>query len=412
MAFVRLLRGLMRAKDFGARVVPIVPDEARTFGMEGLIKEFAIYTPFGQRYVPVDAELLLSYAESARGQILEEGITEAGSVASLTAAATSYATHGQPTIPFYLFYSMFGFQRTMDQIWAAADARGRGFMMGATAGRTTLSGEGLQHCDGHSHLLASAVPSIRPYDPAFAYEVAVIVRDGLRRMFERGEDVIYYMTIYNENYEMPAMPDGAENGILQGLYRYREAPGTHPHRAQILASGPILRCALEAQEILHERYDVGADVWSATSFTLLRREALACEEWNREHPESQPKTSLVKKLLEPTQGPILGVSDWVRSFPDQIARWAPRKFISLGTDGFGMSDTRTALRRSFGIDGPSIAQTVLTALAREGRIPAEIAAQARRDLELDADSREKTPVPEPETVPAGNGQGRTRTGKA
>jgi pyruvate dehydrogenase E1 component len=380
--------------------------------MEGLIKEFAIYTPFGQRYVPVDAELLLSYAESARGQILEEGITEAGSVASLTAAATSYATHGQPTIPFYLFYSMFGFQRTMDQIWAAADARGRGFMMGATAGRTTLSGEGLQHCDGHSHLLASAVPSIRPYDPAFAYEVAVIVRDGLRRMFERGEDVIYYMTIYNENYEMPAMPDGAENGILQGLYRYREAPGTHPHRAQILASGPILRCALEAQEILHERYDVGADVWSATSFTLLRREALACEEWNREHPESQPKTSLVKKLLEPTQGPILGVSDWVRSFPDQIARWAPRKFISLGTDGFGMSDTRTALRRSFGIDGPSIAQTVLTALAREGRIPAEIAAQARRDLELDADSREKTPVPEPETVPAGNGQGRTRTGKA
>jgi pyruvate dehydrogenase E1 component len=300
----------------------------------------------------------------------------------------------------------------MDQIWAAADARGRGFMMGATAGRTTLSGEGLQHCDGHSHLLASAVPSIRPYDPAFAYEVAVIVRDGLRRMFERGEDVIYYMTIYNENYEMPAMPDGAENGILQGLYRYREAPGTHPHRAQILASGPILRCALEAQEILHERYDVGADVWSATSFTLLRREALACEEWNREHPESQPKTSLVKKLLEPTQGPILGVSDWVRSFPDQIARWAPRKFISLGTDGFGMSDTRTALRRSFGIDGPSIAQTVLTALAREGRIPAEIAAQARRDLELDADSREKTPVPEPETVPAGNGQGRTRTGKA
>jgi pyruvate dehydrogenase E1 component len=402
----------MRAKDFGARVVPIVPDEARTFGMEGLIKEFAIYTPFGQRYVPVDAELLLSYAESARGQILEEGITEAGSVASLTAAATSYATHGQPTIPFYLFYSMFGFQRTMDQIWAAADARGRGFMMGATAGRTTLSGEGLQHCDGHSHLLASAVPSIRPYDPAFAYEVAVIVRDGLRRMFERGEDVIYYMTIYNENYEMPAMPDGAENGILQGLYRYREAPGTHPHRAQILASGPILRCALEAQEILHERYDVGADVWSATSFTLLRREALACEEWNREHPESQPKTSLVKKLLEPTQGPILGVSDWVRSFPDQIARWAPRKFISLGTDGFGMSDTRTALRRSFGIDGPSIAQTVLTALAREGRIPAEIAAQARRDLELDADSREKTPVPEPETVPAGNGQGRTRTGKA
>jgi len=412
MAFVRLLRGLLRSKDFGKRVVPIVPDEARTFGMEGLIKEFAIYTPFGQRYVPVDAELLLSYAESARGQILEEGITEAGSMASFTAAATSYSTHSEPMIPFYLFYSMFGFQRTMDQIWAAADARSRGFMMGATAGRTTLNGEGLQHADGHSHLLASAIPNVRPYDPSFAYEVAVIVRDGLRRMLERGEDVIFYLTIYNENYEMPSMPDGAESGILQGLYRYREAVGTHPHRAQILASGPIMRCALEAQDILEKRYDVAADVWSATSFALLRREALACEEWNRENPDAPPHTSLVRRLLEPTQGPVLGVSDWVRSVPDQISRWVPRKFISLGTDGFGMSDTREALRRRFGIDGPSIAQTVLVALAREGRIPAALAAQARRDLGLDGEAHQEVeaPVapPEPETVPAGNGQGDAR----
>ncbi len=402
MAFVRLLRGLMRSKDFGARIVPIVPDEARTFGMEGLIKEFAIYTPFGQRYVPVDAELLLSYEVSARGQILEEGITEAGSMASFTAASTAYATHGEPTIPFYLFYSMFGFQRTMDQIWAAADARGRGFLLGATAGRTTLNGEGLQHADGHSQLLASVVPSVMPYDPAFAYEVAVIVRDGMRRMTERGEDLIYYLTMYNENYEMPPMPAGCEEGILAGLYRVREAAAPKPQRAQILASGPILRCAFEAQEILASRYDVAADVWSATSFTLLRREALECEEWNRANPESPERIPTVARLLGPTKGPVVAVSDWVKSFPDQIARWVPGRFVSLGTDGFGRSDTREGLRRFVGIDAASIAIAVLAELARDGRVPASLAARALRELRgSDADA----PTSEPEAIPVGNGRG-------
>ncbi len=406
MAFVRLLRGLLRSKDFGARVVPIVPDEARTFGMEGLIKEFAIYTPFGQRYVPVDAELLLSYEESARGQILEEGITEAGSMASFNAAATSYSTHGEPAIPFYLFYSMFGFQRTMDQIWAAADARARGFMMGATAGRTTLNGEGLQHADGHSHLLASVVPSVRAYDPAFAYEIAVIVKDGLRRMLEVGEDTIVYITIYNENYEMPPMAAGCEGGILDGLYRFREASTALPHRAQILASGPIARAALKAQEMLETRYDVAADVWSATSFTLLRREALECERWNRENSGSAERVPLVTRLLEPTKGPIIGVSDWVRAVPDQIARWVPRRLVSLGTDGFGRSDTRAALRRFFRIDAESIVDAVLVELAREGRVPATLPAKARRELGLDA-AGSGDASPEPEEIPVGNGRGST-----
>jgi pyruvate dehydrogenase E1 component len=403
MGFVRLLRGLLRSKEFGSRVVTIVPDEARTFGMEGLIKEFAIYTPFGQRYVPVDASLLLSYEESARGAILEEGITEAGSMASFTAAATAYATHGEPAIPFYLFYSMFGFQRTMDQVWAAADARSRGFMMGATAGRTTLNGEGLQHADGHSHLLASAVPAVRPYDPAFAYEIAAIVKDGLRRMLQSGEDVIYYITIYNENYEMPPMPAGIESGILDGLYRFREASAALPHRAQILASGPIVRAALKAQEILESRYDVAADVWSATSFTLLRREALACEKWNRENAGSPERVPLVTRLLQPTKGPIVAASDWVRAFPDQIARWTPRPLASLGTDGFGRSDTRDALRRYFGIDAATITYSVLAELAREGRVPATLPEKARRDLGLDG-AEPPAGAGVPETVPVGNGR--------
>ncbi len=384
MAFVRLLRGLLRAGEFGRRVVPIVPDEARTFGMEGLFKEFKIYSPFGQSYVPVDAALLLSYSEGKDGQLLEEGITEAGSMASCTAAGTAYATFGEPTLPFYIFYSMFGFQRTMDQIWAFADARGRGFLLGATAGRTTLQGEGLQHMDGHSHLLASAVPNVMPYDPAFAYEIAVIVRDGIRRMVGRNEDVFYYLTLYNENYEMPSMPDGAEDGILKGLYPLRRAPAARKHRAQLLASGPIVRHALRAQELLAER-DVAADVWSATSWTLLRREALDCERFNREFPDAPPRTPWVAQQLADAPGPVVCASDWVTAVPDQIARWLPNRLVSLGTDGFGRSDTRSALRRFFRIDAESIAAATLSRLAAAGQIPVSDVVQARREFGLETD---------------------------
>ena len=384
MAFVRLLRGLLRAGEFGRRVVPIVPDEARTFGMEGLFKEFKIYSPFGQSYVPVDAALLLSYSEGKDGQLLEEGITEAGSMASFTAAGTAYSSFGEPMIPFYIFYSMFGFQRTMDQIWAFADARGRGFLLGATAGRTTLQGEGLQHMDGHSHLLASAVPNVQPYDPAFAYEIAVIVREGIRRMIGKNEDIFYYLTLYNENYEMPSMPEGAADGILEGLYLLRRAPEPRKHRAQLLASGPIVHHALRAQELLAER-DVAADVWSATSWTLLRREALECDRFNREFPEAPPRTPRIVQRLADAPGPVIAASDWITAVPDQIARWIPNRFQSLGTDGFGRSDTRAALRRFFRIDAESITAAALSRLAAMGQIPVNEVVRARRDLGLEAD---------------------------
>jgi pyruvate dehydrogenase E1 component len=386
MAFVRLMRALLRT-EIGPRIVPIVPDEARTFGMDGLFKEFQIYSPFGQSYEPVDAELLLSYAEGASGQILEEGITEAGSVASFAAASTSYATFGTPMIPMYIFYSMFGFQRTMDQIWAVADQRGRGFLLGATAGRTTLTGEGLQHDDGHSLLLASAVPTVLPYDPAFAYEMAVIVRDGLRRMYVEGEDIVYYITLYNENYRMPPAPEDVEDGVLRGLYRLRPAPEPRAHRVQLLGSGPILRSALRAQEVLAERYDVAADVWSATSYTLLRREALDCERFNREHPEETPREPLVGRLLRDAEGPVIAASDWMKAVPDQIARWVPGRFHSLGTDGFGKSDTREALRRHFRIDAENIVAAALAQLAAVGRIPRRDVARARDELGLEQEAR-------------------------
>jgi pyruvate dehydrogenase E1 component len=312
-------------------------------------------------------------------------------MASFTAAGTSYATFGEFTIPFYVFYSMFGFQRTMDQIWAFGDSRGRGFLMGATAGRTTLMGEGLQHDDGHSHLLASAVPSVVPYDPAFAYELAVIVEDGLRRMYAADEDVFFYITIYNENYEMPPMPQGVREGILEGLYLYRPAPRKAAHRAQILGSGPILRCALDAQAILAERFDVAADVWSATSYTLLRREALECERHNRENPESPRRVPRVEQLLGRAEGPIVAASDWMKAVPDQIARWVPR-IHSLGTDGWGRSDTREALRRFFRTDAENIVAAVLGRLAAEGRISAADVTRARRELGLDASRHEGVPA--------------------
>ncbi|GJM45056.1 MAG: pyruvate dehydrogenase E1 component [Gemmatimonadota bacterium] len=387
MAFVRLLRGMMRSKGFGERVVPIVPDEARTFGMDGLFKEFRIYSPFGQQYVPVDAELLLSYAEGKDGQILEEGITEAGSMASFTAAGTSYSSFGTTMVPFYIFYSMFGFQRTMDQIWAFADMRGRGFLMGATAGRTTLQGEGLQHMDGHSLLLASAVPNIEAYDPAFAYEVSVIIKDGLRRMYGEDEDVFYYITVYNENYEMPDMPTNpdTEDGILRGLYKVRAAGKPAANRAQLFGSGPMVNEAIRAQALLAERYDVSADVWSATNYTKLRRDALDCERHNREHPDQPTRVPLVTEILKGAEGPIIASSDWIKAVPDQISRWVPQPFHSLGTDGFGRSDTRESTRRFFRVDAESIVVATLSQLASMGKVPVADVVRARQELLDDPD---------------------------
>ncbi|MFZ4517356.1 MAG: pyruvate dehydrogenase (acetyl-transferring), homodimeric type [Microthrixaceae bacterium] len=390
-AFTRLLRNLCRDEGFGPRVVPIVPDEARTFGMDALFRELRIYASQGQLYEPVDHDLLLSYKESGDGQILEEGITEAGSMASWTAAATSYAHRGVPMVPFFTFYSMFGFQRIGDLIWAAADARSRGFLCGATAGRTTLLGEGLQHQDGHSHLLASTVPVVRAYDPAFAYEMALIVRDGLQRMYPdgdatAGEDVIYYLTLYNENHPMPPMPAGVEQGVVDGLYPWAAAPPAGGPRATILFSGPMWGPAFEARAELAEHYDVGAELWSATSYQQLRAEALATERWNRLHPGSLPRNPLVTQKLNNSQGPVVAVTDYLRAVPDQIARWVPRRWCSLGTDGFGRSDTRAALRRYFEVDAPQLVVAVLASLAADGTIdPAAVAdAIARYGIDPDA----------------------------
>jgi pyruvate dehydrogenase E1 component len=383
MAFVRLLRKLLKDKTVGRRIVPIIPDEARTFGMESLFREFRIYSALGQHYTPVDHAVLMSYTEAKDGQILEEGITEAGSMASFTAAATSYATHGQPMIPFFIFYSMFGFQRVGDLIWAAADARARGFLLGGTAGRTTLNGEGLQHEDGHSLLLASTNPACRVYDPAWAYEVATIIEDGLRRMHGDGEDVFYYLTLYNENFEMPPMPEGAREGILQGLYKFRPATEPRKHRAQLLGSGTILAQALRAQEILAERYEVAADVWSATSYVELHREADRCERWNRLHPEEEPRTPLVTRLLRESEGPVVAASDFIKAVPDLVGRWVPRSYTVLGTDGFGRSDSREVLRRFFEVDAEHIAFAALSALVREGALCGEVARKARHELGID-----------------------------
>ncbi|MFI9594916.1 pyruvate dehydrogenase (acetyl-transferring), homodimeric type [Nonomuraea sp. NPDC052265] len=348
MAFVRLVKDLMKEPETGRRWVPIVPDEARTFGMESLFPTAKIYSPLGQRYEAVDRELLLSYKEAVDGQILIEGITEAGSMASFTAAATSYATHGEPMIPFYIFYSMFGWQRTGDQMWALADQLGRGFLLGATAGRTTMTGEGLQHADGHSQLLASANPACLAYDPAFAYEVGVIVREGLRRMYgEAAEDVFYYLTVYNEALPQPAMPEGVEEGIVKGIYRYSEGGGA----AHLLASGTAIHWALEAQRLLAEEYGLGVDVWSVTSWSELRREAM-----------SATGVPYLRQALAGTEGPVIAVSDWMRAVPDQIRPWIDRPWTSLGTDGFGLSDTREAVRRHFGVDPRSIADAVLKAV--------------------------------------------------
>ena len=388
MAFVRQLKDLMKDKGIGARFVPVIPDEARTFGIDAMFPTAKIYSPFGQRYEAVDRELLLSYKESETGQILHEGITEAGSMASVIAAGSSYATHGEPMIPVYVFYSMFGFQRTGDQMWAMADQLGRGFLLGATAGRTTLNGEGLQHQDGHSMLLASTNPAVIAYDPAYSYEIAFIVEDGLRRMYgDQPENVFFYLTVYNEPYPQPPMPeiDGLQEGVLRGMYLLRGAEGDGP-RAQVLASGVSVQHALQAQQLLREDWGVAADVWSVTSWNELRRDALACERQRLIDPERSVDLPWVTRQLEDSSGPVLAVSDWMRSVPDQINRWVPGDWSSLGTDGFGRSDTRAALRRYFHTDAESIATAVLVELARRGEVPKDVPAKAAQSYRL-ADER-------------------------
>ncbi len=389
MGFARLLRNLLRDPGVGARIVPIIPDEARTFGLDALFKEVKIYASGGQRYTPVDADLLLSYSESQQGQILEEGITEAGSMATFTAAGTAYATWGSPMIPFYLFYSMFGFQRTGDLIWSFGDQRGRGFLLGATAGRTTLNGEGLQHEDGHSLLLASAVPNVSAYDPAFAYEVAVIVRHGIHAMYgPTGEDRFYYLTLYNENYVMPAKPDDAavDDAIVRGLYRYRTAPEGPRRRATILFSGSASQAATEAQQLLGADWDVAAELWSATSYKALREDALSAERWNRLHPGQPPQVPFVTSALAASDGPVVAVTDFMKAVPDQVARWVPQPFTPLGTDGFGRSDTRPALRRHFETDAGHIVVAVLQGLAATGDGKAEEVADAIGRFGIDAEA--------------------------
>jgi len=383
MVFVRLLRQLMRAPALGRRIVPIIPDEARTFGMDSLFREVGIYSSVGQLYESVDAGLLLTYHEAKDGQILEEGITEAGSAASFTASGTSYATHGEITIPFYIFYSMFGFQRTGDQFWAFGDARGRGFLLGATAGRTTLNGEGLQHQDGHSHLLASTVPNILTYDPAFAYEVAMVVREGMRRMYQEQEDIFYYITLYNENIAHPPAPPSVEEGVLRGLYLYSKAPIEAKLRVQLFGSGSIMQSVVTAQKLLADKFEVAADVWSATSYQQLRNDALSVDRWNRLHPGTRPRTSFLAKTLAGVEGPIIAATDFVKMVPDMIAPWVSQRFVSLGTDGFGRSDTRESLRRHFEVDAASIALAAVDALFREGKIPARQATGAVSDLGID-----------------------------
>jgi pyruvate dehydrogenase E1 component len=374
MVFARLLSKLLRDDGIGNRVVPIIPDEARTFGMDALFSQVGIYSSVGQLYEPVDKGKVLYYRESKDGQVLEEGINEAGSVASFIAAGTSYSIQSQPMIPFYIFYSMFGFQRTGDLIWAAGDAMARGFLLGATAGRTTLQGEGLQHDDGHSHVLAATLPCCVAYDPAFAYELATIVEDGLDRMVRRDESVIYYLTLYNENYPMPAMPPDSKEGILKGLYRFSTAERRLKHHVQLLGSGPLLNEALRARDLL-QAYEVSADVWSVTSYQQLRNDALACEHQNRFHPDEPARVPYVAQALAGVSGPFITVSDHMKLLADFVSRWIPGRVVPLGTEGFGLSDTRQALRRHFEIDAENITYATLDALRCDGVL--DVAVQLR-----------------------------------
>ena len=380
MAFVRVLTLLLKDHNIGKYVVPIIPDEARTFGMESLFRQYGIYASRGQLYKPVDSENFLFYKEAKDGQILEEGINEAGSMASFTAAGTSYATYGVPMIPFFTYYSMFGFQRVGDLVWAFADSRGKGFLMGGTAGRTTLSGEGLQHQDGHSLVLSSTVPTCHSYDPAYAYEVAVIVQDGIRRMYERMEDRFYYLTIYNENYAQPQMPEGVAEGILRGIYRYQAADQPLVH---LFGSGPILNEALRAQKILAETYQVPADVWSVTSYNELRRDALEAERWNRLHPAEPERKPYLLEALAGANSPIVASTDYMKVVADQIAPWLPGRMVTLGCDGFGRSDNREHLRKHFENGAEAIAAAALSRLGRDGKFDKQRAQAAIRELGLD-----------------------------
>jgi pyruvate dehydrogenase E1 component len=385
MAFVRVLTLLLKDRNLGKYVVPIIPDEARTFGMESLFRQYGIYASRGQLYKPVDSENFLFYKEVKDGQILEEGITEAGSMASFTAAGTAYATYGVPMIPFFTYYSMFGFQRVGDLIWAFADSRGKGFLMGGTAGRTTLSGEGLQHQDGHSLVLASAIPTCHSYDPAFAYEIAVIVQDGIRRMYQQMEDRFYYLTICNENYAQPPMPEGANEGILRGIYRFKPADDAKA-QVHLFGSGPIMNEALRAQKILAETYQVPADVWSVTSYNELRRDALEVERWNRLHPAEPERRPYLVDALQGAEGPIVASTDYMKVVADQIAPWVPGRLVSLGTDGFGRSENRAYLRKHFENGAEAIAAAALARLARDGKFDRARAQAAIAELGLNPES--------------------------
>jgi pyruvate dehydrogenase E1 component len=381
MAYVGMLRKMLKDHEIGKLIVPIVPDEARTFGMESLFRTAGIYSSLGQRYEPVDASTLMYYKEATDGQILEEGITEAGSMASFIAAGSAYATHGINTIPFFIYYSMFGFQRIADFIWAAADMRTRGFLLGGTAGRTTLSGEGLQHQDGNSHVLALPVPNLRAYDPAFAYEIAVIIQDGIRRMYKDGEDIFYYITLMNEPYAMPPMPGDVKDGILKGLYRFRASENKKSKlRAQLFGSGSILREALQAQDILEQKYGVAADVWSVTSYKALYTDGIEAERWNRLHPAAKPRVPYLTQTIGDAPGVLVAASDYLKTLPNMVSKWMPRRLASLGTDGFGRSEGRQSLRDFFEVDARSITLATLHELLQDGKIERSVVDKAIKDL--------------------------------
>lgn len=384
MGFVRLLSDLLRDKKIGKQIVPIVPDESRTFGMEGLFRQIGIYAHTGQLYEPVDSDQLAFYKEAKDGQLLEEGITEAGSMSSFIAAGTSYSSHGVNMIPMFIYYSMFGFQRIGDLIWAAADCRAKGFMLGGTAGRTTLNGEGLQHQDGHSLLNAIAFPTVRAYDPAYAYETAVIIFDGMKKMYEENETAIYYLTLENENYVMPPMPEGCEDGIIRGMYQLKDKTTEGgKHRVTLLGSGPILREAIRAQQILFEKYDVASDIWSVTSYNQLRRDAQECGRWNMLHPTEEAKVPYVAEQLAGIEHPVVAASDYVMALPEQIDPWVPGGLTVLGTDGMGRSESREALRRHFEVDAECITIATLYELSRRGEIDAKVVEKAISDLGVD-----------------------------
>ena len=385
MAFVRILSSLIKDKEIGQRVVPIVPDEARTFGMEGMFRQLGIYSAAGQHYTPHDAGGILFYKEDVQGQILEEGINEAGAFSAWMAAATSYSVSDYPMIPFFIFYSMFGFQRIGDLAWAAGDSQARGFLIGGTSGRTTLNGEGLQHQDGHSHLLAATVPNCVSYDPTYAYELAVIIQDGIRRMYEEGENCFYYITTMNENYHQPDMPDGVAEGIIKGLYRMTLSKSKHSQRVQLMGAGAILREVEAAAEILESNFGVAADIWSVTSVNELAREAQDCHRWNMLHPTESPRVPYVTEQLSGAEGPFIAATDYMKAHTDQLREFVPGRFTVLGTDGFGRSDTRAKLREHFEVNRTFIVLAALKSLADEGKIKPQQVVDAMKELGIDAD---------------------------